>query len=75
MLTTPIIGLLSGIAIISVLGILSARAAHSVRKEKRDNTTVFRVPPKDHVVKDKDELDGNKSNPGAMGMAAHGNKN
>jgi hypothetical protein len=76
MLTLPIIGLLAGIAIVSVLGVLSARAtARSVSKMKHD-ATALRNPGEVKVkVVTKDEQDRNKSNPDAMEMAAGGNKN
>jgi hypothetical protein len=70
--TIAILGLLTGIIVVSVLGILSARAARSTGKTKPE---AVGEPGRVIIVIKKDEPDRNKSNPDAMEMAAGGKKN
>ena len=71
MLTVPILGLLAGIAIVSLLGILSARSASTQSKDRAKQRPraieSIEIKPRS---KSNEELGRNQDNPDAMALAS-----
>ncbi len=75
MLTTTIIGLLAGIAAVSLAGFLSARGAAQRRGKTKRATLAGRETVEVSPVRRDQESSGNRDNPDAMKTVAAGSSN